>query len=225
MTTREQNLFKKSFWLGRLIWIKGGKESIREEKLGNLLLECRVLPSEVFHLEADQFVDVFSRGIHREMMKRYEVVVVKGFENLTGSAAISFLRALQLFCDLQFGFSLQLVLLSPQSISSELDRFEKFKPTEISLSEDSEDPGEMNERLHDLLALAMKITGVTVNRISQRAAIFLEGFLKEEGDYDALVLLAMGLGRSNRDELRLRDLVPNPNARKVSISSAELPCF
>ena len=222
---QEISLFKKSFWLGRLIWVTGGPSVNKEERLGNLLLECQILPSEVFQINVNQFVDMFSRGIDREMMRRYEVVLVKGFESLKDSEATSFLRTIQLFCDLQLGFSLQLILVSSRSISSDLNRFAQFKPTEIIVKDESEDPGEMNERLHALLALAMKITGVTVNRISERAAVFLEYFLEEEGDYDALVLLSMGLGRSDQEELRLRDLVPRPVTQKAVIRGAEIPCF
>jgi hypothetical protein len=226
---KEVSLFKKSFWFGRLIWITGGPSVNKEEKLGNLLLGCQILPSEIFHLDADQFVDMFLRGIDRELMKRFEVVVVKGFEDLNGNQAAAFLRAIKLFSDLQSGFSLQLILVSHHTISADLNRFQQFNPTEISVGDDNEDPGETNERLHHLLSIAMKITGVSVNRISERAAVFLEGFLAEEtGDetnYELLVLISMGLGRSDGGELKLRDLIPRPFTHHPKVSTAEIPCF
>ena len=202
------NLFKKSFWLGRLIWVNGHRSVDKTAKLGSLLLECRIVPSEVLNLNPAQFIDMVTRGVSRDLIERYEVVVINGFEDLHGQHAVRFLEAIQSFSELQVGYSLQLILISSQAISADLERFERFKPTEIVVEPETEDPGEMNERVHGLLSIAMKIAGVRVTRISERAAVFLETFLLEEGDYDALVLLARGIGRSNRRVLRLSDLVP-----------------
>ena len=210
------DLFKKSFWLGRLIWITGKNSLLLNQKLVTWLSECGVLSCEVLQLEAHQFVDLASKGVSRELIERYEVVVVHGFENLLGTQADRFIKATQTFCDFQSGLSLQLILVSNAKLSSDLKGIYRFKPTEISIHDDGDDPGDLNERIHDLLAIATKITNKSVVKLTERAAIFLESFIQDEEDCDILVLLARGLERSDGRELRLSDLVPQGGTRFAS---------
>ena len=219
------SLFKSGFWFGRLIWVSGGLFAKKKERLDELLLGCGVTSPEVLRLSAHQFVDVFARGMPKEWLTRYEVIVVNEFEDLVGQSATIFLRSIQSFCDFQMGHTLQIVLLSNSCISPDLDRFQQFKPVEILVSEDTEDPGEMNERLHSVLELAMRLTRVSVHRISERAAVFLETFIREEGDDDTLLLLIKSLPRAKNRELRLKDLMPLHLLNQAQSGTTEAPCF
>ena len=221
----DTQLFKSSFWMGRLIWVKGGDDYSRDERLKTMLLGCGIFPFEMFRLDAEQFVDMFSRGFSKELLKRYEVVLVSGFENLNGDQAIRFLNSVQSFCDLQMGHSLQIILNSSCSISPALKRFKQFKPVEILIDSESEDPGEMNERVQDLIEIATKLTGVPIWRLTERAAVFLESFVVEEGDYEALLLITLGLGRAKNRELRLLDLIPPKRPNDGQLNGAGIARF
>jgi hypothetical protein len=219
------SLFKKSFWLGRLIWITASPTRDNQRKVTELLSDCGILPSEILRLESGQFVDMFSRGMARDIIDRYEVLVIHGFEDANSGSANSLLKSIQSFCDLRDGHSLQLILMSDTVISPELKRFEQFKPTEISIDPESSDPGEMNERVHNLLDLAMQFSGVSVNRISERAAVFLEEFVGEEGDTDAFVLMVRGMMRAKTSELTLGDLTPQVFEFDDANYPTEKACF
>ena len=221
----ELSLFKKSFWLGRLIWVMGTPSKDNHQKVNVLLSACGILASEILRLESEQFVDMFSRGMARDLVNRYEVLIIHGFEDAHSGAADSLLKSIQSFCDLQEGHSLQLILMSSASISPEFKRFEQFKPIEIAIDTESEDPGEMNDRVHDLLGLAMKFAGVKVNRISERAAVFLEEFILDEGETDTFVLMVMGVMRAKTTELTLADLIPPTSGQSHFDCTAENTCF
>jgi hypothetical protein len=219
------SLFKKSFWLGRLIWITGSPARDHQTKVTELLSDCGIRASEIMRLEAGQFVDMFSRGMGRDLIDRYEVLIIHGFEDASSGSASSLLNSIQSFCDLRDGHSLQLILMSDPVISPELKRFEQFKPTEICIDPENNDPGEMNERVHNLLDLAMQFSGVRVKRISERAAIFLEEFVSEEGDADAFVLMVRGMMCAKTSELTLSDLTPKVFESDYANYPLEKACF
>jgi len=219
------SLFKSGFWFGRLIWIRGSGSTKEGDRVDQLLSGCGIQSPEVFRLTALQFVDVFSRGFNRELLNRYEVLMVSEFENMSGMNAANFLKCIQSFCDFKSGHSLQLILLSERCVSAELDQFRQFNPVEVIMGDEADDPGEMNERVHSLLELAMRLTQVSVHRISERAAVFLETFLTEEGDEDTFLLLIRSLPRSNRHELRLKDLTPPVLVDFAQKEPFEAPCY
>jgi hypothetical protein len=221
----EAALFKNGFWFGRVIWLKGSGKLKKNSRIAKLLETCSVLPSEVFYVNAEQFVDVFSRGLPKECLNRYEVVWVDGFENLESVQAEAFLKIIRTFCDFRMEHSLQLILASGANISPDLKNFSQFNPVEISIVKEGKGPGELNQQLHDLLTVAMQLSDINLHFISERAAVFLEEFLRDEGDDDTLVLILNALSRSNKKGLMLKDLFPQELLHPSYGSGAEAPCI
>ncbi len=216
--------FKKSFFLGRLIWLTGKAGPAKEKRLREWLWSCRVAKNEVCHMSAKQFIDAVSTGFSKSVLIDYEVIQVSDFELLEGGAASNFLRAIRIFRELQMGLAMRLLLVSEEEISPDLQGFSEFSPIEISLADSGEDPGGLNERVHNLLEAAMAFSRVPVKRISEKAAIFLEIYSSHEDDHSVLTLLLDGLTRSDGQVLRFADLYPEGGAAPKSSASSETHC-
>jgi len=204
----ETKRFKKSFFLGRLIWVKGPRKCQKEKIVFDILRSCQVSRGEVLPLRPAQFVSMMSRGLSQETVLNYEVFLIRGFESLSSEMAKKFLQCLEIFKSLQMGFGIRIVLLSDLSVSQELKDFEMLEPVIVQMRSTSYDPGDLNERVHYLVDQAMRITEVPVKRISEQAAAFLEHHFSDEADQDILELLIIGLKRSDGQVLRFKDFLP-----------------
>ena len=207
-------LFKRSFWLGRLIWMSGPRPQ-RNERLASLLAGCGVSRSEISYQSAFQFIDMCARGFSTEWRDRFEVITVGEFESLNGIEASAFLKAIETFMSLQVGHNIQLILVSSGSVSPDLKMFRPLSPIQIVLEDDSEDPGEASARVYRLIAYASTLAGVRIRRISKRAEIFLQQFLLEEGEDDSFVLILSYLMRTNTHELTLKNLMQDSELNRV----------
>lgn len=205
----ELRLFKKSFFMGRLIWVVGSKKKTQIKRLRMTLKHCQIQPGEILTVGPHQFIDMLSKGVSNSLLRQYEVVVVRGFENLEPHLAGQFLKHIQNFKDLQMGLAMRMILVSSKDIPSELNNFETFKPIQISFKDENEDPGDLNLRVHVLIEKAIKVSGVSVVRLSPRAGVFLEYYSTRTSSADVLELIILGLQRSDRRVLRLRDFLPN----------------
>lgn len=204
----ETKRFKKSFFLGRLIWVKGREAIENQEIVFDILKSCQVLRTEVLVLRPAQFISMMSRGLSQITILNYEVFLIQGFDSLSPETAKRFLRCLEVFKSLQMGIGIRVVLASGISVARELSDFESFNPVVIQVNKTSYDPGDLNERIHYLVAKAMKITDTPVKRISEQAAAFLEYHFSDETDQDVLELLVIGLNRSDGQVLRFKDFLP-----------------
>ncbi len=205
----ETKLFKRSFFLGKLVWVKGGEESGKIEIVFDILSSCEVKRSEVLMLDPNQFIELMHRGLTRETAAQYEVFLVRGFEQLSQKQSARFLKSIETFRELQMGFGIRVILLSDLEVTPELLEFAPFKPVIVRVSRTQPDPGDLNDRVHALIERAMGITRVPVKRISEKAAAFLEHHFADERDEDVLELLVIGLQRSDGEVLRFRDFLPH----------------
>jgi hypothetical protein len=204
----ELGLFKKSFFLGRLVWVRGFGPRKNVRVVLETLSSCQVKESEVLILKPMQFIDFVQSGLDRELILNYEVFLIQEFENLSGDLAQKFLKCIGVFRSLQMGLGIRLVLVSEQEVTSELDEFSIFKPVIVKIIHYDQNPGDLNERVHALMDQAMEITSKPVHRISEKAAAFLETCFLDESDEDILALLVLGLMRSDGRVLRFRNFIP-----------------
>ena len=200
--------FKKSFFLGRLIWVKGAKSSRKAQIVFDILSSCQVKREEVLVLTPDQFVDMVNRGLNQATVIQYEVFLIQGFETLSAANAEKLLKCMETFRSLQMGFGIRMVLLSELSVTQDLQNFKSFRPVVVKVSRSQYDPGDLNERVHYLVEQAIRITDVPVKRISEQAAYFLEHHFSDEADQDVLELLVIGLTRCDGQVLRFKDFLP-----------------
>ncbi len=217
----ELRRFKKSFFLGRLIWVVGTNRQYQGKRLRKTLRQCQIQAAQTLVLEPQQFIDMLSRGISYSILDQYEVIVVKGFDKLEPQFAHQFLNSIQTFRELQMGLAMRMILISGRKIAPELNEFERFKPVKICLEEMSEDPGDLNARVHMLIDQAVEVSGVSVVRLSERAAVFLEYYSSRSSSSDILELIILGLQRSDRRILRFRDFLPNLFSVSDDLSAAE----
>ena len=205
----EIDRFKKTFFMGRLLWAVGSKGEHRLLRVKRLLKRCQIKSTEILVLKPPQFIDMLTSGLSGECIERYEVLVLHDFEQIEAHLVPLFLKCIQTFRELQMGLSMRLVLVSERLVTPELDNFSKFKPTQIAVEELGDDPGDLNARVHLLLEQAIVSSRIPVLRISERAAVFLEYYSRSASDHDILDLVILGLCRSDHRVLRFRDFLPN----------------
>lgn len=200
--------FKNSFFLGRLIWAIG-KRSERLVKVRKMLSDCHIHHREILSLNALQFIDMLGRGLPESIVEQHEVILVRDFESLDSSLIAIFLSRIKTMLELQMGLNMRIVLVSGRRIPSELNEFSELSPTVVSLDDSSDDPGDINLKVHNYLEQAMRMSNIPVIRMSERAAEFLEYYAVRSQAPDVVELLLLGLFRSDRKILRFKDLLPD----------------
>ena len=163
----------------------------------------------VWILNPKRFISLMKQEEGRSLGFKFEVLVLKDFERVTGSMAERLLTAIERFCKASPGPGIRLVLVSEGEISPEMMGIHKLSPLVVRLPYLETDPQSLNSRVHALIDEASRITEVPIKRLSERAASFLEEtYYSCEGD-ELLVLLVEGIRRSDGRTLRFRDLLPH----------------
>jgi len=201
--------FKKGFFLGRLIWIKGVLRSESEGVARGLVAPCNIQPGELWFLNPDQFCELLAGSLDRLTLERYEVMVLRDFEFLGGKKAAKFLDAIGKFREIQMGLGMRLVLVSDSEVSPEIEKIRDLDPILLEPSTPGSGPGELNDRVHLLVEQASEEARIPIRRISEEVADFLEDQVTSGNFQGLLPLLVAGIRRSDGSTLRFRDLLPN----------------
>ena len=131
--------FKRSYFLGRALWIRGPHCSVRLRAIYSLLRSCGVSRSGIVQMNPNQFSEVFSAGFSREVLSHYQVFVVKDFEGLTTEGWLRFARAMDLYRYLRFDLGIRLLLLVNEQEAKEAEEMIKIKESVERLITDVSD--------------------------------------------------------------------------------------
>ena len=104
-------LFKRCFFLGRALWLKGPHDKRKIKAVYQLLKTCGVTQAGVVQMNPQQFIDIFSSGFSREVFCQYQVFIVKNFEDLNEGGWARFAAALDLYRYLRFDLGIRLILM------------------------------------------------------------------------------------------------------------------
>jgi hypothetical protein len=207
--TETSEIFKKGFFMGRLIWVRGMAEEQLLPAARGMLVSCNINPKEMWLLTPIQFVSLLSSGFDRAMLMNFEVMVVHGFDTLSASLSKRFFSALAEFRALQMGLGVRLVLVSTKKTIPRLSRLNDFSPIVLDVQSPESDPGDLNAQVHSLIECASAICGVSIRRITEKAALFLEQSVAGGFGEEILSILVDGIQRSNGRVLSFSDLMPD----------------
>jgi hypothetical protein len=200
---------KNGEFMGQLIWVRGMLGMGIEEAMQSLWFSCDTRAGGVWVFSPQKLAQWMASSAGDLKRNKFEVIVLKDFEMLTGNAAARCLSAIERFCFVFSGVGVRLVLWSEGEISSEMMGIHRLSPLMVRFPESDADPLSLNSRIHGLIDEASRITEVPIKRLSEKAAHFLEEtYLSYNGD-EFLILLVEGIRRSDGRTLRFRDLLPN----------------
>ena len=200
--------FKKSFFLSRLVWLELPQELKCSGAVSRLMEACDVDESSVWDLSPEQFIDQINHGFDRALLFGYDVLRVN-WEYLQNPVQIrSLAKAIEKFQTFRDGLGMRLILVSCEVDELLLSQLHPLNPVVFNLG-GRMGPGDLNLRVHRFLELASIHANVKVNRISEKAAFFLEESLRQGVDEDFMALLILGLKRSQGKVLRFRDILPS----------------
>ena len=174
-----------------------------------MLVSCNINPKEMWILTPIQFVSLLSVGFDRALLMNFEVMVVHGFDSLSERVSKSFFAALAEFRALQMGLGVRLVLVSTKKTIPKLSRLNDFSPIVLDVQSPESDPGDLNAQVHALIECASGICGVSIRRITEKAALFLEQSVAGGFGEEILSILVDGIQRSNGRVLSFSDLMPD----------------
>jgi hypothetical protein len=200
--------FKKSFFLSRLVWLELPQELKSSGTVSRLLNSCDVDESSVWDLSPEQFINLFNRGFDSALLSNFDVVRVCWASLQDQEQILKLAKSIEKFQSFRVGLGLRLILVSSEVDELLLSYLHPLNPVVFNLG-GRMGPGDLNLRVHRFLELASIHANVKVNRISEKAAFFLEESLRQEVDEDFMALLILGLKRSQGKVLRFRDILPN----------------
>ncbi len=200
--------FKRGYFLGRMIWIRGvgGEDAFRELK--NSIVGCGVEKAQIAWLSAEEFIRWAGGGEDRLDFLRFEALVLKNLEHFDERLLPALLRAITRFRSIAVGLGVRLILVTPPGKSDFFAPILDFSPVVVDGEGPSSDPCDLNSRAQALIEGASFIARVPIRRISERAAFFLEQTLEEGDEKEILVLLVEAVRRSDGRVLRFRDILP-----------------
>ena len=206
---KQKDWFKKGFFLGRMIWFRDEDPERAMSRIHELLLFCDTSSDDVWTVSAMQFVQFLSYGVDRLFMERSRVLLIRGLESLSKTETNAFLRAIRMFRLFQHGSGIRLILLSGPEFPIELHRIHEHLPVVIDFGVTESDPEELDSRVHSLVEIASRVSERPIQRLTERAAHFLEETIGSNEGEEVLLLLVEGMRRSKGSILRLRDILPN----------------
>ncbi len=200
--------FKKSFFLSRLVWLELPQELRNSGVVSRLMGACDVDESSVWDLSPEQFIDQINHGFNRVMLSNFDVIRVNWDRMQNQSQVRKLAKAIEKFQSFRDGLGMRMILVSCEVDELLLSQLHLLNPVVFNLG-GRMGPGDLNLRVHRFLELASIHANVKVNRISEKAAFFLEESLRQGVDEDFMALLILGLKRSQGKVLRFRDILPN----------------
>jgi hypothetical protein len=204
----DYNRFKKSFYLGRLIWVEAASAPLSVRILDAVLVSCGVSLGQVWDLDAGQFIRVLSRGIHAEILSGKQVIRIRGLDHIDLEQFKKIRKVLDKIRPSLTCYGIRIIFVS-ESVRGDFFRMIEDKVPMVFAIRTGIDPDDLNLRVHRFLEIASAHAKVRVQRISERAAYFLEESLRSDASEDLMSLVVFGLCRSDGKTLRFRDLVPH----------------
>jgi hypothetical protein len=221
---KQKDWFKKGFFLGRMIWFRDEDPERAIARIHELLLFCNTSAEELWTVGAMEFVQFLSCGVDRLFMKRSRVLLIRDLEGLSRVESKAFLRAIRMFRLFQHGSGIRLILLSGPEFPIELYRIHELLPVVIDSGSIESDPEDLDSRVHSLVEIASRVSERPIQRLTERAAHFLEETIGANEGEEVLLLLVEGMRRSKGSVLRLRDILPNFAGYFGSEDGAETYC-
>ena len=206
----EMDLFKESYFLGKLLWVKGPEGARKVRVTYEMLKICGVLDAQVAQLDGSQLVDIFAKGIPKKTLSHYRVLMVRDFEKLSGLRWERFMDILAQYRFLQFELGVRIILISneesgmPESVQHK--ELYRCKPLIIQLSDMAHSVEDADAKIHDLIEIAAQVAGKPVVRLTEKAANFLE-IMPFLGNEDELIgILVQAIQKSKNGVLKWSDL-------------------
>jgi hypothetical protein len=203
----ELGVFMKGFNYGRLLWLQGPAGTRKVRITYELLNFCLVKESQVLQMTAHQFVDMLQVGSARLYSETYEVLIVRGFENLPRKKLNSFVESMKDYQAFKALLQMRVILISSEHTEKMERSLKRLNPVIIRIRGIGDDPEELNERIHATLEAASQLTQKKVTRITEEVATFLEGFPFRKNDEDLLAILVAALRNLVGTILRMEDFL------------------
>jgi hypothetical protein len=200
--------FKRGYFLGRMIWIRGVEPEEAFRNLKQVLEDCGVGAAQIAWLRPEEFIHWATKGEECMGLLRFEAIVFRDLERLDEALLQAFLNALARFRSAAVGMGLRMILVTPPQKTDFFAPILDFFPVILDGDGPAADPRDLNSRAQALLEGASRITRVPIRRISARAAYFLEQSLEDGDEREVLVLLVEAVRRSDGRVLRFRDILP-----------------
>ncbi len=195
--------FKKAFFAGDLIWLRGVSET-GETLLLRELERMQVRPSCV------EFTDMNGISLRDGVcpVNGLEVLVVRLNANRPSAPGEAGVTALERIIRIQKECGFRVVLISMECDPEWDQLLGRLGPATFTLSR-SESTPVLDRTVHGLIEMASLHAEVRVSRLTEKAAFFLEESVKSKVDGELVALVVLGLRRSDGKVLRFRDLLPN----------------
>ena len=195
---------------GMMVWIRGGMSAWESEvESGNVWFSCNTRDGEVRVLRPRAFITRMTDPARDLFLHSTSLVILRDFESLRGGLARQWLVALQRLHGFAGTAGVRIVLLSEGPITAEILGIYRFSPLVFGVFSQDPDPVDADLKVHRILECASRITSVSIKRISEKAANFLEYSACSHENEGLLELVIEGIRRSDGHTLRFRDLLPN----------------
>ena len=210
----EVNVIKQYLNEGRMVWFQGPL-GVRKVRIAyELLRRCNVLEFQIIQLSAFQFIDFIEKGMMRDVLLKYQVLMIKELESLERGQLHRFLNALNTYESFKKKLYFKVVLVSTGSFKGMGLIKKELNIIVVKIKGIGEDPSDLNERIHNLIELASKLSAKKVIKISESIAVFIENMSWKQNDEELLDLFLMAICRMKGNCLRIEHVFPNRHSNK-----------
>lgn len=206
----ELEVFKRSYFHGRMIFIQGPKGTRKVRMAYRMLGQCQVQERETHVIRAREFSIRFMDHVSDFLLQGRRVFLVTDLHELAMEEHETFLRALVQARRMFFACGIRVLLITSRETA--LHRKIEANLPVFRLRVSGCGRENVDERVHWALELACRVTRKRVTHLSVSAADYLEAASVGSQDDDLIETLVTAVQRSERGVLQLHDLIQSDNA-------------